>query len=51
LFGALKSGRITGDVEADEAFIGHYQTQLAQQLFPVIYKKGWSKQRYGYYAK
>lgn len=51
LFGALKSGRITGDVEADETFIGHYQTQLAQQLFPVIYKKGWSKQRYGYYAK
>lgn len=51
LFGALKSGRITGDVEADEAFIGHYQTQLAQQLFPAIYKKGWSKQRYGYYAK
>lgn len=51
LFGALKSGRITGDVEADEAFIGHYQTQLAQQLFPVIYKKGWSKQRYGCYAK
>lgn len=51
LFGALKSGRITGDVQADEAFIGHYQTQLAQQLFPAIYKKGWSKQRYGYYAK
>lgn len=51
LFGALKSGRITGDVYADEAFIGHYQTQLAQQLFPAIYKKGWSKQRYGYYAK
>lgn len=51
LFGALKSGRITGDVEADEAFIGHYQTQLAQQLFPAIYKKGWSKQRCGYYAK
>lgn len=51
LFGALKSGRITGDFDADEAFIGHYQTQLAQQLFPIIYKKGWSKQRYGYYAK
>lgn len=51
LFGALKSGRITGDFEADAAFIGHYQAQLAQQLFPVIYKKGWSKQRYGYYAK
>lgn len=51
LFGALKSGRITGDVQADEAFIGHYQTQLAQQLFPAVYRKGWSKQRYGYYAK
>lgn len=51
LFGALKSGRITGDFEADEAFIGHYQAQLAQRLFPAIYKKGWSKQRYGYYAK
>lgn len=51
LFGALKSGRITGDVDADAAFIGHYQAQLAQRLFPVIYKKGWSKQRYGYYAK
>lgn len=51
LFGALKSGRITGDFDADAAFIGHYQAQLAQRLFPVIYKKGWSKQRYGYYAK
>lgn len=51
LFGALKSGRITGDFEADAAFIGYYQAQLAQRLFPVIYKKGWSKQRYGYYAK
>lgn len=51
LFGALKSGKITGDVQADEAFIGRYQTQLAQQLFPAIYRKGWSKQRYGYYAK
>ena len=51
LFGALKSGRITGDAEADAAFIGRYQAQLAQQLFPAIYKKGWSKQRYGYYAK
>lgn len=51
LFGALKSGRITGDFNADAAFIGHYQAQLAQRLFPVIYKKGWSKQRYGYYAK
>ena len=51
LFGALKSGRITGDVDADAAFIGHYQAQLAKRLFPVIYKKGWSKQRYGYYAK
>nr|DAW50161.1 MAG TPA: hypothetical protein [Caudoviricetes sp.] len=43
MFGALKSGRITGDGEADAAFIGHYQAQLAQQLFPAIYKKGWSK--------
>lgn len=51
LFGALKSGRITGDFDTDAAFIGHYQAQLAQQLFPAIYKKGWSKQRYGYYAK
>lgn len=51
LFEALKSGRITGDFDADAAFIGHYQAQLAQRLFPVIYKKGWSKQRYGYYAK
>ena len=51
LFGALKSGRITGDFDADAAFIGHYQAQLAQRLFPAIYKKGWSKQRYGYYAK
>lgn len=51
LFGALKSGRITGDFDADAAFIGHYQAQLAQRLFPIIYKKGWSKQRYGYYAK
>lgn len=51
LFGALKSGRITGDFDADAAFIGHYQAQLAQRLFPVIYKKGWSKQMYGYYAK
>lgn len=51
LFGALKSGRITGNFDADAAFIGHYQAQLARRLFPVIYKKGWSKQRYGYYAK
>lgn len=51
LFGALKSGKITGNVETDTAAIGHYQTQLAQQLFPAIYRKGWSKQRYGYYAK
>lgn len=51
LFGALKSGKITGNVETDTAAIGRYQTWMAQQLFPAIYYKGWSKQRYGYYAK
>ena len=51
LFGALKSGRITGDFDADAAFIGHYQAQLAQRLFPVIYKKGWSEEIYSYYEK
>lgn len=51
LFGALKSGKITGNVETDTAAIGRYQTWIAQQLFPAIYNKGWSKQRYGYYAK
>lgn len=51
LFGALKSGKITGNVETDTAAIGRYQTWIAQQLFPAIYYKGWSKQRYGYYAK
>ena len=51
LFGALKSGKITGNVETDTAAIGRYQTWIAQQLFPAIYDKGWSKQRYGYYAK
>lgn len=51
LFGALKSGKITGNVETDTAAIGRYQTLMAQQLFPAIYHKGWSKQRYGYYAK
>lgn len=51
LFEALKSGKITGNVEADTATIGRYQTQLAKQLFPAVYNKGWSKQRYGYYAK
>lgn len=51
LFGALKSGKITGNVETDTAVIGRYQTWIAQQLFPAIYQKGWSKQRYGYYAK
>lgn len=51
LFEALKSGKITGNVETDTAAIGRYQTWIAQQLFPAIYYKGWSKQRYGYYAK
>ena len=51
LFGALKSGKITGNVETDTTAIGRYQTWMAQQLFPAIYYKGWSKQRYGYYAK
>ena len=51
LFSALKSGRITGDVKADSAFIGEYQAQIAQQVFPAIYKKGYSKQLYGFYAK
>lgn len=51
LFGALKSGKITGNVETDTVAIGRYQTWMAQQLFPAIYYKGWSKQRYGYYAK
>lgn len=51
LFEALKSGKITGNVETDTAAIGRYQTQMAKKLFPAIYYKGWSKQRYGYYAK